>query len=201
MRKWVAAVAFLCVAAAVLWYWRFRPAPQPPVESPKTATPASSPSGQKSQPSVAPSIPATALATTNPAAVATNAGAPPVESAPRTATTPLPYVLGSSEAPPPGLAPETVLENMRTAIRSYGSMFKENPVGTNPEITAALNGGNPKDVKFINEEFGLRINGRGELVDSWGTPFFFHQLSATETEIRSAGPDKRMWTSDDMIIK
>jgi hypothetical protein len=90
---------------------------------------------------------------------------------------------------------------MRTAIRSYGSMFHENPVGTNPEITAALNGGNPREVKFIDEQSGLRINKNGELVDYWGTPFFFHQLSATEMEIRSAGPDRKMWTSDDLLIK
>jgi hypothetical protein len=76
-----------------------------------------------------------------------------------------------------------------------------NPVGTNPEITAALNGGNSKQIRFISEEAGLRINGEGALVDFWGTPFFFHQLSATEMEIRSAGPDKQMWTSDDLVIK
>ena len=97
--------------------------------------------------------------------------------------------------------PPTVLGNMRIAINNYNSRFKENPVGTNPEITAALNGDNPKQVKFINEESGLRINGRGELVDYWGTPFFFHQLSGTEMEIRSAGPDKKMWTADDLVTK
>jgi hypothetical protein len=47
----------------------------------------------------------------------------------------------------------------------------------------------------------LRINGKGELVDYWGTPFFFHQLSGTEMEIHSAGPDKVMWTADDLVTK
>jgi hypothetical protein len=99
------------------------------------------------------------------------------------------------------MEPATVLGNMRVAIRQYGSRFSGNPVGTNPEITKALNGDNPKQVMFIGEESGLRINGRGELVDYWGTPFFFHQLSGTEMEIRSAGPDRVMWTSDDLVAK
>ncbi len=97
--------------------------------------------------------------------------------------------------------PATVLGNMRIAIKQYGSRFGGNPVGTNEEITRALNGENPKQVKFISEDSGLRINGRGELVDYWGTPFFFHQLSGTEMEIHSAGPDKIMWTADDLVTK
>jgi hypothetical protein len=97
--------------------------------------------------------------------------------------------------------PATVLENMRGAIRLYGSTFGGNPVGTNPEITSALNGGNPRHVKFVREESGLRINAGGELVDSWGTPFFFHQLSGKQMEIHSAGPDRVMWTADDLVIR
>jgi len=97
--------------------------------------------------------------------------------------------------------PETVLGKMRIVMHQYSSMFGGNPVGTNPEITEALNVGNPKQARFITEDSGLRINGRGELVDSWGTPFFFHQLSSTEMEIRSAGPDRKMWTADDLVTK
>jgi hypothetical protein len=114
---------------------------------------------------------------------------------------PLPYQIGSVEGPPADISPQTVIENTRRAIVNYGSTFGGNPVGTNPEITAALNGQNPKQIKFIDPEAGLRVNGNGELVDSWGTPFFFHQLSANDTEIRSAGPDKIMWTADDLVIK
>jgi hypothetical protein len=98
-------------------------------------------------------------------------------------------------------APRAVMENMRSAFRQYAARFNGNPVGTNPEITAALNAGNPKQTQFLHESDGLRVNGRGELVDSWGTPFFFHQLSATEMEIHSAGPDLKMWTADDLVLK
>jgi len=99
-----------------------------------------------------------------------------------------------------GIAPGTVIENMRTTIRQYGAMFGGNPVGTNPEITSALRGQNPKGINFLKAD-GNRVNDQGELVDSWGTPYFFHQISATEMEIRSAGPDRIMYTADDLVIK
>ncbi len=97
--------------------------------------------------------------------------------------------------------PATVLENARVAVHAYGEMFGGNPVGTNPEITSALNGNNPRQVKFLPPDSGMRINNNGELIDPWGTPFFFHQLSGSVTEIRSAGPDRRMWTSDDLVTQ
>jgi hypothetical protein len=99
------------------------------------------------------------------------------------------------------LAPDIVLDNVRHAIHDYGAMFGGNPVGINSEITSQLNGGNPKQVNFIQADAGMRINEKGELVDPWGTPYFFHQLSGRETEIRSAGPDKIMWTADDLVTK
>lgn len=100
-----------------------------------------------------------------------------------------------------GLTPAIVLENMRSVFRQYQLRFHENPVGDNAEIARALTGGNPKQVVFLQPEDGMRLNARGELIDNWGTPFFFHQLSRSEMEIRSAGPDSRMWTSDDLVMK
>ena len=104
-------------------------------------------------------------------------------------------------AAPTSLPAGTVLENMRSAIRDFGSMFGGHPVGTNEEITRALNGENPKQAKFLRSEAGMRLNEKGELIDPWGTPFFFHQLSGTQMEIRSAGPDRKMWTADDLVTK
>jgi hypothetical protein len=98
------------------------------------------------------------------------------------------------------LPPTTIIENMRTTIRSFAAEYGENPVGTNPEIARALAGENPKQIVFLKPD-GNRLNANGELVDPWGTAYFFHQLSGTEMEIRSAGPDKKMWTADDLVIK
>jgi hypothetical protein len=98
------------------------------------------------------------------------------------------------------IEPKIVMENMRRAIHGFGSMFGGNPVGLNSEITAQLSGDNPKHINFINPEAGMRINANGELIDPWGTPYFFHQLSGTDMEIHSAGPDRIMWTSDDIVV-
>ena len=99
------------------------------------------------------------------------------------------------------MAPFTVLENARTAIRNYGQRFGGNPVGSNLEITRSLMGDNPKQLNFISADSGLRVNSLGEMIDAWGTPLFFHQISGVETEIHSAGPDKIMWTLDDLVAR
>jgi len=92
------------------------------------------------------------------------------------------------------------LDKTRVLIHNYHAAFGENPVGTNPEIAAALQGKNPKQINFLADS-GLRLNGKGEIIDGYGTPFFFHQISGNEMEIRSAGPDKIMWTADDLLTK
>jgi hypothetical protein len=102
---------------------------------------------------------------------------------------------------PTNLPPETVLQNVHHAIHQFGDMFGGNPVGTNPEITAALTGKNPKQINFLSTEPGIRINAQGEMIDPWGTPYFFHQLSGTVMEIHSAGPDRILWTSDDLVTQ
>jgi hypothetical protein len=138
-----------------------------------------------------------------------SAGAPAVLSAGDGAIAASPADLASRAASPnppatneiPTLPPLTVLDNARVAMHDYGSTFGENPVGTNPEITAALMGKNPKQVNFITPESGLRVNENGEMVDGYGTPLFFHQLSGREMEIRSAGEDRKMWTSDDQVTR
>jgi len=190
MKKSIVVVAVLLLAVAVIFVF---PRPRQPV-----ALPGKSAAEQDA-------AVAKALATASPqatAAIASNFAAPPQTifySAP-----PRPAIAPSGEPHPleyTNLAPEIVLDNVRHAIRDYGSRFGGNPVGVNAEITRQLSGDNPKQVNFINPEAGMRLNDQGELVDPWGTPYFFHQLSGTEMEIRSAGPDKIMWTEDDLVTK
>lgn len=97
--------------------------------------------------------------------------------------------------------PAIAVEHMSRVMRQYAAVFGGNPIGTNPEITRQLSGQNPKHLNFLDAESGMRVNENGELVDPWGTPYFFHQLSAHEMEIHSAGPDRIMWTSDDLVVK
>jgi hypothetical protein len=198
MKRWLAAVLLICAIVAVAWYLasrnKLQKAPNPDLPTDSNTTVAarhdSKPAAAARGPQETQVVPGQSTPAVPTSATVPNAPAKPV-----------PYIVGSADAPPTNIAPQIVLENMRRAVINYGSTFSGNPVGTNPEIAAALNGENPKQIKFIDSENGLRINGKGELVDSWGTPFFFHQLSATDTEVRSAGPDKIMWTTDDLVIK
>jgi hypothetical protein len=80
-----------------------------------------------------------------------------------------------------------------------GAVRTENPVGENAEITAVLAGHNKLGYAFIPSDIPA-INPKGELCDRWGMPYFFHQLSGQKMEIRSAGPDRRLWTADDEVL-
>ena len=82
-------------------------------------------------------------------------------------------------------------------LRLYRYFYDTNPVGVdNSMITEQLRGRNPKRVVFVSDNSpALKGN---ELVDKWGTPFFFHALSGTQMEIKSAGPDREWWTEDDV---
>lgn len=85
-------------------------------------------------------------------------------------------------------------------IRVFRHNAKGNPVGDNDEITAQLLGRHPRSpaIALINPR-SPAIDPQGQLVDRWGTPYFFHALSANHMEIRSAGPDRKMWTADDVV--
>ena len=85
-------------------------------------------------------------------------------------------------------------------MTDYHTLTGENPVGTNAEIMEALMGKNPRQATLGPPE-GVGLNGKGELVDEWGTPYFFHQLSKDVMEIHSAGPDKIMGTADDIVVR
>ena len=104
----------------------------------------------------------------------------------------------------PDLSPEDVekvrdaIDNLELTLRDFGAALGGNPVGTNAEITAALLGDNARQMK-LDLPAGSSMNASGELCDPWGTPWFFHQLSAKKTELRSAGPDKQFYTDDDFV--
>jgi len=69
-------------------------------------------------------------------------------------------------------------------------------LGTNDEITHALTNYDLMGDAAIPKIHPAIIN--GQLVDRWGSPWFFHQLSANVIEVRSAGPDHKLFTSDDV---
>jgi hypothetical protein len=84
-------------------------------------------------------------------------------------------------------------------LTDYRKVFGQVPEGgLNEEITRGLRGDNPKKLVFLVEKSGT-LNAGGELIDRWGSPYFFHKLSRDRIDLRSAGPDRQFWTSDDFF--
>ncbi len=95
-------------------------------------------------------------------------------------------------------APERDIEILDGVIAEYRRVFGQNPEGgLNVEIVRSLLGSNSRRLAIMPRDFPA-LNSRGELVDRWGTPFYFHPVSRTIMEIVSAGPDRQLWTPDDV---
>jgi hypothetical protein len=171
----------------------------------KTISSVIEPMKEAPPPQVTTSVTPGVIMTPEPPAVAKVPDDPPPTS-PGGSTSPPVAAMSPNSVRPPGSAPDELegakneAESLALNIRQYRLRFGGNPVGTNAEIVKELDGGNPKTARYLPTEL-KRLNEKGELVDTWGTPYFFHQLSAEEMETRSAGPDKILWTTDDMVSK
>jgi hypothetical protein len=192
-------IAAICVMAGVALFLLYKinqPAPPPgsPFVHSSTTEPSASAPGRASG-NPAPSSTASAAAT-GVSQSASDSSSPQSQDLSAGAGQVVPAINAVSNIPP-----EAAVQNVRRAVRQYGEMFGGDPVGNNPEITAQLTGKNPKQINFLNGVDGMRVNQNGELVDAWGIPYFFHQLSGSDMEVRSAGPDKIMWTSDDILTR
>jgi len=88
------------------------------------------------------------------------------------------------------------LHNLLSSIRFLGTE-KSYPAGLNVEITNALLGLNSRKFGYLPADSG-RINKNGELVDKYGTPYWFHSQTSQTLTITSAGPDRLMHTDDDV---
>jgi len=71
------------------------------------------------------------------------------------------------------------------------------PLSANEDWAEFLKGQNGAHERFLPDNHAA-LNSKGQLVDRWSTPLFFHALGSGQFEIRSAGPDKNMWTADDI---
>lgn len=100
-----------------------------------------------------------------------------------------------------GTAPRDDLRIVGAVMRNFlhsGLGPEAPPLGFNEEIVRALGGANPLGVVFLPADHPA-IDAQGRLCDRWGTPYFFHPLEATVFELRSAGPDRRLFTADDLV--
>jgi hypothetical protein len=89
------------------------------------------------------------------------------------------------------------LQTLADFISIYSKAFGGNPIGGNEDITSAMTGYDGKTGRVFPPRH--RTIKDGQLVDRWGTPYWFHPNAGNQMEIRSAGPDRQLFTLDDVV--
>ncbi len=102
------------------------------------------------------------------------------------------YALASTRPEDDLHAMAHVFANFRLLVK--GDAFR---MGANEEFAAALLGKNAAKEVFLTAPHAC-LNARGQIIDRWGTALFFHVRDRDRVDIRSAGPDREMWTADDL---
>jgi len=120
-----------------------------------------------------------------------------------------------SEEPPDSVLSDTMLagyagestsaaEDLEMIARYIDSVFllvKDRDTAdysTNEDLVLFLHGSNSHHLSFLAKN-GPALNGKGQLVDRWGSPLIPHPISRKLLELRSAGPDKIPYTDDDLL--
>ena len=109
------------------------------------------------------------------------------------------YPSGADRLGAPNTKPEQEANIVLDLLKIYRRLFGAYPVGeNNRQFVNALLGTNRDKLPLLPHDHP-RINSKGELIDAWGTPFFFHQNSRNSVEVRSAGADRALFTDDDIV--
>lgn len=86
-----------------------------------------------------------------------------------------------------------LMDNSQLLLKSAANR----PLSANEDWADFLRGKNSAHERFLPDNH-VALNTNGQLVDRWGTPLFFHALGGGRFDIRSAGPDRKLWTDDDI---
>jgi hypothetical protein len=190
-------VSIIVCFAGMIW-WRSLPEPRatPKVEQAKLTRSAENPTVSEASIVSQPATQGSVYAETKPRSEASRAQSKRDLSNPLVAPS-LPENANTRlQKPDENLAKK--YEEIERMFQNFRAITGENPVGTNAEIMKSIMGDNPKNATLGPPE-GQSINEKGELLDPWGTPYFFHQLTRDVIEIRSAGPDQTLWNDDDLV--
>lgn len=93
--------------------------------------------------------------------------------------------------------PERELEIIQDLIAQNQRALGPGSFGDNNDITRALVGDSGDGIWLPRQSPRIR---EGQLLDRWGTPYWFHANGTNHLEIRSAGPDRDLFNSDDIIL-
>ena len=115
---------------------------------------------------------------------------------PRKAGSPL-----AGELHSPGFDARHDVATLRAMLRQYLRILHGRqgpPIGNDSDLARVLTGHNPMKLVVLPPEHPA-LTPDGRLRDRWGTPYFIHPRGNLAFEIRSAGPDRKLFTADDLI--
>jgi hypothetical protein len=90
---------------------------------------------------------------------------------------------------------EIALEFVRSAP---AAQLDRHPWGENADLARALTDANVLGVAALPADHPALRD--GQLIDRWGSPIHHHLLGRDHLELRSAGPDRRLYTGDDIVL-
>ena len=88
----------------------------------------------------------------------------------------------------------SLISDCQLVFKNFDSFY----LPENKEITDFLRGKNPDHLAWIPDNHRF-LNEKGEILDRWLSPIFFHKQSGFSFQLRSAGEDRTLWTDDDVV--
>ncbi len=107
---------------------------------------------------------------------------------------------GYSNPATSGKSDLTLLANSITNFLIISKRANERPLSANEEWSGALRGKRDGGEAWLSDS-SPALDSQKRLIDRWKTPLSFHALGGKRWEIRSAGPDKQLWTDDDLVAQ
>lgn len=101
-----------------------------------------------------------------------------------------------------GSEPIEDVRKLHRVVSGYFSTIKDPyrfPIGGNEDLAAALRGENANGDVFLRKDHPV-FSREGLLVDRWGTPLIVHPEGWKQISLRSAGPDRKGYNGDDLVI-
>lgn len=89
-----------------------------------------------------------------------------------------------------------LMKNVLLAMKLYKGEYGDHPCGGNAETLSALLGKNERKIVFLEPDRDS-LNAKGELLDSWGTPFRMSFHPDGSPQVRSAGKNRQWGDRDD----
>jgi len=107
----------------------------------------------------------------------------------------------AAELNAPGFDAQHDVATLHAMLRQYLQHLRGRqgrPVGNDSDLARVLTGHNPMKLVILPVAHSA-LTPDGRLCDRWGTPYFIHPRGHGAFEIRSAGPDRKLFTPDDAI--